>query len=382
MSFIVGLVLFLGLFFPKSAFATDIVINEFSPASSPEWVELYNSSDQEISLKDVVIFFDASSTTNQKLTFCDNDKISAKSYKQINPVSSSSWLANTGDTLILKQGDDIVDTIIYGSGQTLKAPLATQSATRFPDGASSWVIAVPTPQGDMANFTCPEQVVEVSQPVAQAPTPKIDWNLEDKIFVGRDFKTTKLELSNFEINTEYFLKLRAGTEEGKLTKIQTKNGSAYLSDGESWDKFPLIKTDENAKWTGEIKGMLAEGKPDGKYKILLRIRKKDTESFYESEIKEINFSKVAEEIIVIATSTAATKSSIVATPAAQIKTKEPEVLGAATEIANPTPVKPQVIPKKDFSWLAVLGSGLIISAAIMGVFLHKNRLWDIIKSRL
>ncbi len=369
MPIVVGIVLFCSLFFPKSVFAANIVINEFSSASSPEWVELYNTSDQETSLKDVIIFFDDNSTTSQKLIFCDNDKISAKSYKRIDPISSFSWLSNTGDTLILKQGDDIIDSISYGTGKTLKAPLATQSGARSPDGTSNWILAVPNPQGDVSNFNCPEPVAEISQSVTPAPTFKIEWSLEDKVYVGRDFKTTKLELSNFDGNTEYYLKLRAGTEEGKLTKIQTKNGSAYLSDGESWSKFPLIKTDENSKWTGEIKGLLSEGKSEGKYKILVRIRKKDTESFYESDTKEIDFLKVSEEIIVIAT------------PAAVIKSVE--------KMAT----KPAVISVKKSTQSAVLGSSvaennspqkanpLAVVLGVSGFFLLLFSVWGIIIKR-
>lgn len=369
MPIVAGIILFCSLFFPKSVFAANIVINEFSSASSPEWVELYNTSDQETSLKDVVIFFDENPATSQKLIFCANDKISAKSYKRIDPISSSSWLSNTGDTLILKQGDDIIDSVSYGTGKTLKAPLATQSGVRSPDGTSNWILAVPTPQGDVSNFSC-------SQPVDPAPSPKIEWNLEDKIYVGRDFKTTKLELSNFDGNTEYYLKLRAGTEEGKLTKIQTKNSSAYLSDGESWSKFPLIKTDENSKWTGEIKGLLPEGKLEGKYKILLRIRKKDTESFYESDMKEIDFSKVPEEIIVIATPAAVVKSvEKAATKTAVISVKkstQSAILGSSVS-AEILPKQEKNNPQKANPVAVVLG--------VSGFFLLLFSVWGIIIKR-
>lgn len=216
----------------------------------------------------------------------------------------------------------------------------------------------------------------VSSSQTTVPSPKIDWTLEDKIYVGRDFKTTKLELSNFEINTEYFLKLRAGTEEGKLTKIQTKNGSAYLSDGESWSEFPLIKTDEKAKWTGEIKGLLTEGKPEGKYKILLRIRKKDTESFYESDIKELNFIKVADEVIIFATPAAATKS-------VSLKVDVATKSAAAVVMASPS-AKQAVLGTKTQKTLdpipiVLIVTGVIFSAASVALFLEGKGIYDIIR---
>ena len=367
---IVGLLLLLYFFFfPKQVLAATVVINEFSPASSPEWVELYNPSDQEVALKDLVIFFDANPTTSQKLVFCDQDKIAPQSFRLINPISSSSWLANAGDTIILKQGDDIIDSVAYGSGQTLKAPTATQSAVRSADN-SFLVTNSPTPQGEVAVFTCPEPAANVSQSVITAPTPKVEWGLDNDLYVGRDFKTTKLELSNFDANTEYFLKIRGGTEEGKLTKFQTKNGGAYLSDGESWSKFPLIKTDENAKWSGEIQGLLSENKPEGKYKILIRVRKKDAESFYESEVKEVNFSKLVEEepaVEAVITKPASDNVGLVlgASNSAENIASEPAILLEATSDAKTVKESSSKLPLV----FGIFGLGFFLAGA--AIYLKK-----------
>ncbi|MEK7565948.1 MAG: hypothetical protein AAB506_02805 [Patescibacteria group bacterium] len=205
-----------------------------------------------------------------------------------------------------------------------------------------------------------------SQVVAPAPTPKIDWALEDKIYVAKEFKTTKLELSNFDINTEYLLKLRAGTEEGKLTKLQTKNGSAFLSDGETWSKFPLIKTDENAKWAGEIKGFLGEDKPDGKYKIQLRIRKKDTDTYLVSDMKEITFLPETKAVI-LPLPPPATKPAVLAATS----------VSAQINLATPTPLStPSVSFKKATPTNFYLSEIFIISGATL-ILLAIIALWKL-----
>lgn len=153
---LVVFLLFLFYFsFAKPTFAADLVINEFSSASNPEWVEFYNSGEQVYSLQGVVLFFDGSSSTTQKLSFCDVDEIPAKSYKLITRPLNSYWLSNSGDTLILKKEDDIVDSISYGSGQPLSAPTSLQSISRIPDGGSWAISNNPSPQGNEASFVCP-----------------------------------------------------------------------------------------------------------------------------------------------------------------------------------------------------------------------------------
>jgi len=153
------------LHFAEPAFAAGLVINEFSSASNPEWVEIYNSDEQTYSLQGVVLFFDGTSIT-QKVSFCDNDEVSAKSYKLITRPVNSFWLSNNGDTLILKKEDDIIDSISYGSGQSLGAPTSAQSISRIPDGGSLILNNSPSPQGNEASFVCPTPT-----PVPSTPTP-------------------------------------------------------------------------------------------------------------------------------------------------------------------------------------------------------------------
>jgi len=145
---------------------SNLLINEFSSATSQEWVEIYNNSQEKISLEGVALYFDANPDTTQKLTFCQDDFINVNSYRLIN--AKGSWLNNTGDILILKKNDAILDTIAYGGSNPLKAPTSSQSVTRMPDGVDNWIITnSPTPQGDYAIFEC----LTPTQTPTPIPTP-------------------------------------------------------------------------------------------------------------------------------------------------------------------------------------------------------------------
>jgi hypothetical protein len=156
------------LLFPQKAFA-QVVINEFSSHSNPEWVELYNTGAAAISLRGYSIYFDDSSAS-QKYDFCDNHQIGPNAYVLITRPTSPHWLADSGDMLILKNGSNIVDSISYGTG-ALVAPTATQSGTRSPDGNSSWIITESySPTGDAVSFECPTPTPTETPAPTQAPT--------------------------------------------------------------------------------------------------------------------------------------------------------------------------------------------------------------------
>lgn len=139
------------IFLPNKTFAA-VVINEVSPATNPEWIELYNTSPDSVSLQGYIIDFGSDS---QKKSFCDNDQIAGNSYRAI--ILTAFWLNNNeGDTVTLKNGPNVIDSISYGTGTSLQKPSNTQSITRSPDGSPNWILTdVPTQQGDPVMFECP-----------------------------------------------------------------------------------------------------------------------------------------------------------------------------------------------------------------------------------
>lgn len=121
-------------------------------------------------------------------------------------------------------------------------------------------------------------------------SPEVRLSLDSKKNLDEDF-VAKIEAKNLPTDAEFYVKLRGGIEEGKLTKSRTKNGGSWLSDGESWSSFPIIKTNNEGKWSGEIHGLVDGEKETGKYKFLVRFHKKDTESNFDSEIREMDLEK-------------------------------------------------------------------------------------------
>jgi len=221
------------LFFVRYAYAA-VVINEFSPASNPEWVELYNPDDQAFPLGGVLLFFDNNPSTTQKVTFCLDDQIGAKSYKLIVRSKNSYWLADAGDTLILKKEDDVLDTVSYGSGQTIKTMTATQSATRSPDGSTVWVIAdVPSPQGDQASFVCPTftPTPEPTDTPTLTPEPTATSTPTRTPTPTKTPTPTRLQT----VTPAQLLTIEDATGEGKELVLgeETKNNTASSSSGKS-----------------------------------------------------------------------------------------------------------------------------------------------------
>lgn len=170
---------FIFLLFSASEIKAQVVINEVSPTTDQEWVKFYNMSPDSVNLRNYVIYFDDNSSTTQKKQFCDTEFIAGNSYKLVvSPGGGSSWLANTGDTLILKKGDLIIDTITYGSGQALAAPSSTQSIKREPDGSNNWIVFdAPSQMGEVVSFNCPtpsptaEATATTNATAVSTPTP-------------------------------------------------------------------------------------------------------------------------------------------------------------------------------------------------------------------
>ena len=149
---IVGVVVFL-LFILHYPVQADIRINEFSSQTNPEWVEVYNPDEETRALSGMTLYFAEDTDTTQKVSFCSGTSMSGKTYGRIVRPEGSYWLSNSGDTIMLKREDDVIDSITFGN-QLLKAPVGTQSATRNTEGV--WVITdMPSPSGESINLTCP-----------------------------------------------------------------------------------------------------------------------------------------------------------------------------------------------------------------------------------
>ena len=139
-----------------------IVINEFLPApeSGSEWLELYNPNDFRIDLNSWQLFDGVSSIYNLTST------IGAKQFLVIN--LSSSKLNNSGDLLVLKNGEgEIVDQVCYGvwedfcSGENVKTPKKGNSLSRSADSLDT--------DNDQADFQETIELTPGAMNIIEAP---------------------------------------------------------------------------------------------------------------------------------------------------------------------------------------------------------------------
>ncbi|MFI5240822.1 MAG: lamin tail domain-containing protein [Microgenomates group bacterium] len=129
---IVFIVFSICLFSFPSIVKAQVVINEFSSNSDPEWIELYNTTSSPIDITGWTLQDEAQAPKSLSGT------ISANGYFVFeNP---SGWLNNSGsDSIILKDSAIIlIDSIHYGSGGVVAIPDADKSAARVPNGSSNW----------------------------------------------------------------------------------------------------------------------------------------------------------------------------------------------------------------------------------------------------
>src|SRR3990167_4942186 len=111
-----GIVLLLFLLSPVNALA-EIVINEFSSSSNPEWIELYNSGGSAVDITGWKIIDLANHS--EILT----GSIGSGGYFVFERPEG--WLNNGGDTFTLFNNVspvEQIDQVVYGSGGVVSAP--------------------------------------------------------------------------------------------------------------------------------------------------------------------------------------------------------------------------------------------------------------------
>jgi hypothetical protein len=157
------------LFSAEKVFA-QVVINEFSSNSSPEWVEIYNTSpDQTVDLFGWQIIDGNGVSDDITLSGC----ILPLSFRLFNHADG--WLNNGGDTISLKNsGNELVgESVVYGTFGMVAIPLAGKSAGRDPNGGSSWqVFDSPSPVNNDCQFASPTPTSTLTPtPTTNPPTP-------------------------------------------------------------------------------------------------------------------------------------------------------------------------------------------------------------------
>lgn len=153
--------LLLSVFYPALTFAHP-QINEFSSPTSDDWIEIYNPTESEV---DLSLYRIRDNTQSNKLDL--SGTLPAKGFVV---VTWGSFLNNGGDTirlLLLSDETDIIDTIMYGTGQEAPLPSGTETAGRKEEAVDEWVIFSEHSKGASNN---PAQVFSTPTPTP-SPTP-------------------------------------------------------------------------------------------------------------------------------------------------------------------------------------------------------------------
>jgi len=128
------------LFFPRSIFA-QVVVNEFSAHSQPDWVELYNTGDKIIDLEGWQI---RDETVTNKINLWG--LICPQGFRRFD---FSNRLNNGGDKIrLVNENGETVEEIAYFS-EVIPEHKSNQSTGRKESGSNDWVVWLdPTPQDE------------------------------------------------------------------------------------------------------------------------------------------------------------------------------------------------------------------------------------------
>ncbi len=146
--------------------SAQVVINEFVPNSTPEWVELHNASDSAEYLKtywiDDDIDFNSDSGSSAKKHLTDLN-ISSIAYPYI---ELSSVLNNSGDYVVLFDNNGIV----IDQYQYLSDPGSGISIGRSPDTTGNFAVLVSNTKGDINSAQVTPSPTQTPSP-SPTPTP-------------------------------------------------------------------------------------------------------------------------------------------------------------------------------------------------------------------
>lgn len=145
------------------------IINEFSSATSADWVEIYNSGVETVDLSQYRLR-DLTST----------NKLDLSGSLAPSGFASFDWsnkLNNAGDLikLVLISDESIIDQVTYGDQGGISAPTSAQTGGRKSDGSGDWVILSASSKGASNNssdvFSPPTATPTKTTTPTKIPTP-------------------------------------------------------------------------------------------------------------------------------------------------------------------------------------------------------------------
>lgn len=178
---------FLLLALPFSAKAA-VFINEISPATDPEWVEIYNDGEAPLDLTGLLLE-DGNSISTDDLVL--SGEIQSRGYKVFE--HEKGWLNDDGDTLKLydpASPSAVLDQYVFGRVR------ASEVVVRMPDGGETWLVMsgatkgfsnpsltptpTPTPSPTFVATVAPTAIPTQTAAPTKTPTPMPTKSLTPK----------------------------------------------------------------------------------------------------------------------------------------------------------------------------------------------------------
>lgn len=158
--------LIISLIFPKTAFA-QVVINEVSSNTNPDWVELTNTATESAQLSLYKLQDEAGNEKDLEGELSSGGFIS---------IDWSDRLNNSGDIVkVIRLSDGIViNSLTYGDEGGICAPTSSQSIGRSPDGNTNLVLFSSNTKNATNNssqISCPTPTPTATPTSTPTPTP-------------------------------------------------------------------------------------------------------------------------------------------------------------------------------------------------------------------
>jgi len=192
--------------------------------------------------------------------------------------------------------------------------------------------------------------------------------------IGQSYQVS-VTVSGFSANSPYYIKLRLGLNSSELNKGQTNNSGNsspddWLSDTDSWVKFPVINTDSAGAWSGTITARASVNASSGQNQAVVRVHRADPSDNFDSALMNLNLdpaptaTPTPQPTVTPTPQPTATPTSTPNPTATPVPTVTPTPKPTATPTPKPTATPtPTRIPTPTIDYFAettpVLGVGFI-----------------------
>ena len=269
-----------GAGFTPPVYSDQIFLNEIMPNpegsdAEGEYLELYNAGDEDVDLEGWKVGDEKSAKIIGDGIELSSYLVPSGGFLVIYRKDSHIILNNDGDRVKLwNPNDEIVDEVSYPE---INEGWVYQ---RYPDGEVGWSESN-QPSAGAAN--------KASSDSFSSSGPYITFTVEDSNLKVNQSFAVRLDIKNAKPLHDYYVKIRVGLSESKLTKGRTYSSfyDKWLADNASWSKFPVVYTTSDGTENITLSAKVGSGNPADTYCIGVRVCDRETGETYDSDLQTI-----------------------------------------------------------------------------------------------